>query len=255
MFAEIFQTSAGNRVFNVSLEGEEVISNLDIFDKVGKDAAYNETFEVIISDGEINIDFSTISDNAKISAIKISSKAFEGKSYSLTTNNPLNGVIEIMPDKASYPAGSNVQLSAIPNPGYMFEGWSGDFTGTENPVTVYMNDNKNISATFTEITSTSDIFANNSAQTILMQNYPNPFSTETNIQYELNEASDVKLTICNLLGHQIATLVNKHQPAGSHSVKWIAKNNNGEHFSSGLYIYRLETGNNCTLVKKASLIK
>ncbi|MBN1996611.1 DUF4832 domain-containing protein [candidate division KSB1 bacterium] len=71
MFAEIFQSSAGSRVFNVSIEGDEVIGNLDIWAKVGKNAAYIETHPVTVNDGKLNISFTTIADNAKISAIKV----------------------------------------------------------------------------------------------------------------------------------------------------------------------------------------
>ncbi|MFN2396930.1 MAG: malectin domain-containing carbohydrate-binding protein, partial [Bacteroidales bacterium] len=151
MFAEIYHSSAGNRVFNVSIEGKQVINNLDIYAKAGKNAAYNETHEVTISDGEINIAFTTVSDNAKISAIKIVSDTFEGETFALTTDG-LNGTIEAGSAEGSYPAGSNVVLTATPDPGYKFDGWSGDLSGTENPVTLYMNSDKNISATFVETT-------------------------------------------------------------------------------------------------------
>jgi arabinoxylan arabinofuranohydrolase len=71
MFAEIYHGSAGSRVFNVFIEGIKVSSNLDIWAKVGKNTAYVETHAVTVSDGELNISFTTIKDNAKISAIKI----------------------------------------------------------------------------------------------------------------------------------------------------------------------------------------
>jgi arabinoxylan arabinofuranohydrolase len=75
MFAEIFHDSAGKRVFDVSIEGVKVSGNLDIWSKVGKNAAYNETHSVKVSDGELNISFATIKDNAKISAIKVTEAA------------------------------------------------------------------------------------------------------------------------------------------------------------------------------------
>jgi arabinoxylan arabinofuranohydrolase len=71
MFAEIYHGSAGSRVFNVYIEGVKVSNNLDIYSKVGKNVAYDETHTVKVSDGELNISFETIKDNAKISAIKI----------------------------------------------------------------------------------------------------------------------------------------------------------------------------------------
>jgi len=71
MFAEIFHQSAGKRVFDIFIEGNNVSSNLDIWSKVGKNAEYNEIHNVTVKDGELTIDFKTIKDNAKISAIKI----------------------------------------------------------------------------------------------------------------------------------------------------------------------------------------
>jgi len=71
MFAEIFHDSQGKRVFDVFIEGVKVTANLDIWVKAGKNAAYNETHVVKVSDGELTISFTTIKDNAKISAIKV----------------------------------------------------------------------------------------------------------------------------------------------------------------------------------------
>ena len=71
MFAEIFHDSQGKRVFDVFIEGVKVSANLDIWTKVGKNAAYNETHIVKVSDGELTISFTTVKDNAKISAIKV----------------------------------------------------------------------------------------------------------------------------------------------------------------------------------------
>ena len=148
MFAEIYWDEPGTRVFNVSIEGEQVLSNMDIYAEVGKNTANNKTFEVTITDGKINIDFITITDNAKISAIKVESNTFEGEKFALTTGNTTNGKIGLNPIEGPYPAGSNVQITAIPDSGYMFTAWSGDLTGSENPAIIYMNSPKNVSAGF-----------------------------------------------------------------------------------------------------------
>jgi hypothetical protein len=71
MFAEIYYNSPGSRVFNVAMEGTQVITNLDIWAKVGMNAAYNVTNRVTVSDGQLNIAFSRVVDNAKISAIQV----------------------------------------------------------------------------------------------------------------------------------------------------------------------------------------
>jgi autotransporter-associated beta strand protein len=71
MFAEIYFNAASNRVFNVSLEGSQVITNLDIWAKAGKDAAYNATNIVSVYDGQLDIALNPVINNPKISAIKV----------------------------------------------------------------------------------------------------------------------------------------------------------------------------------------
>ncbi|MDO9275603.1 MAG: ice-binding family protein [Lutibacter sp.] len=64
-----------------------------------------------------------------------------------------NGSVVINPDNLTYNNGDNVVLTATPNSGYQFTSWSGDATGTNNPLTVLMDGNKNITANFTLITT------------------------------------------------------------------------------------------------------
>ena len=70
--------------------------------------------------------------------------------YTLTVN-AVNGTVSKAPDLATYNHGSNVVLTATPAAGYVFSSWSGDATGTTNPLTVNMTSNKNITANFTAI--------------------------------------------------------------------------------------------------------
>ncbi len=89
----------------------------------------------------------------------------------------------------------------------------------------------------------------------LQQNYPNPFNPSTIIQYSIKEPSNVKLTIYNILGQKVYTLVNKQQNAGTYSVQWNAKNEYGTKVSTGIYFYRLEAGNQFVKIKKMILLK
>jgi len=75
---------------------------------------------------------------------------FTLNTYTLTVN-ATNGTVAKNPDQVRYNHGSTVQLTATPNLGYTFTSWSGDATGSANPLTVTMNSNKNITANFTLI--------------------------------------------------------------------------------------------------------
>ncbi len=75
----------------------------------------------------------------------------------------------------------------------------------------------------------------------LLQNYPNPFNPETNIEFNLPKEQDVYVSVFNLLGQQIRTLVNTRLEAGKHMTHWDGKNDNGVGVPSGVYFYRLYT--------------
>ncbi len=83
----------------------------------------------------------------------------------------------------------------------------------------------------------------------LSQNYPNPFNPNTTIKFSLPEAASIKLVVYNILGQQVSELVNDFKSAGTYTVNW-----NAENLSSGIYIYRLESGN-FSISKKMTLLK
>jgi hypothetical protein len=83
----------------------------------------------------------------------------------------------------------------------------------------------------------------------LSQNYPNPFNPTTKIQYSLPEASNVKLSVYNIMGQEMMQLVNESQSAGKYIVDFNAQN-----LPSGVYFYRLQTGKFVD-TKKMLLIK
>ena len=74
----------------------------------------------------------------------------------------------------------------------------------------------------------------------LMQNYPNPFNPTTTIRYELPVSSYVVLTVYNILGQEIRTLVNAEQTAGVKTVVWDATDEFGKPAVSGIYFYKIE---------------
>ncbi len=74
----------------------------------------------------------------------------------------------------------------------------------------------------------------------LEQNYPNPFNPMTTITYRLPQRSQVKLTIFNVIGRTVRTLVQKELAAGEYSAVWDGRNEAGRSVTGGLYFYRLE---------------
>ena len=89
---------------------------------------------------------------------------------------------------------------------------------------------------------------------ILNQNYPNPFNPVTTLRYDLPEQSDVTITIYNMLGRKVKTLVNSTQDAGFKSVIWDATNYQGNPVSAGVYLYKIQAGEYIS-TKKMVLLK
>jgi photosystem II stability/assembly factor-like uncharacterized protein len=84
----------------------------------------------------------------------------------------------------------------------------------------------------------------------LEQNYPNPFNPTTNIGYRIPEFGFVTLKVYDLLGKEVATLVNEEKPAGNYEVNFDASG-----LSSGIYFYKLKVGNEFIETKKLVLLK
>ena len=100
------------------------------------------------------------------------------------------------------------------------------------------------------INSVEDIESELPSEVSLSQNYPNPFNPTTNIEFSLPATQRVTLKVYNMLGQEVATLINNEQiTAGLKTVSFDASN-----LASGIYLYRL-TGQNISLLRKMTLIK
>lgn len=102
---------------------------------------------------------------------------------------------------------------------------------------------------FGELTGVPETPEGITMQFNLSQNYPNPFNPSTNIRYTLAKDSKVKIVVYDLLGKEVATLVNTNLKAGEHTVEW-----NTQTLSSGIYIYKLLT-KDFAMAKKMTLLK
>ena len=112
-------------------------------------------------------------------------------------------------------------------------GWDGTILKTTNGGITFIEDN--------EIAIVANF--------ILMQNYPNPFNPITTIKYEIPKSGFVSLMVYDVLGNEIATLINEEKPAGDYEVNFSATS-----LSTGIYFYRLQTGS-YSMIKKMTLIK
>jgi hypothetical protein len=94
----------------------------------------------------------------------------------------------------------------------------------------------------------------------LDQNYPNPFNPSTVIQYGLPSEATVTLRVFNVIGQEVATLVNEQQKAGYYSVTWDGRNKLGSQVASGVYFFRIDAAPvsgtaHFTQVKKMMMVK
>jgi hypothetical protein len=109
--------------------------------------------------------------------------------------------------------------------------------------------NVNYNGTFGPPTGIINLGTTNPEKYQLFQNYPNPFNPTTNIKYQIANNSLVSIKIYDLLGKEIETLVDENQSPGTYEVIW-----NAEKYSSGVYFYKLISGN-YSEVKRMMLIK
>ncbi|MEN9839289.1 MAG: hypothetical protein RL177_768 [Bacteroidota bacterium] len=117
-------------------------------------------------------------------------------------------------------------------------------------VVVAMDIHNNASAPSTGVTVPTSIDDDQSPNEFaLSQNFPNPFNPSTVIGYQLSVSGPAKLTVFDVLGREIAVLVDGVMPAGSHTVNFDAVN-----LTSGMYVYRLEAGGK-VLTRKMTLVK
>ncbi|MCF7912294.1 MAG: T9SS type A sorting domain-containing protein [Candidatus Cloacimonetes bacterium] len=93
-----------------------------------------------------------------------------------------------------------------------------------------------------EIMGTNENDGGITGLTALYGNYPNPFNPETTISYSLEQAGAVVLEIFNIKGQKVATLVNSQQSTGAHQITWQGEDAMGTAVGSGIYLYRLQTG-------------
>jgi uncharacterized repeat protein (TIGR02543 family) len=184
--------------------------------------------------GEENPDTLVMVSNTTITA------RFTEEHYVLVAKALFNGSVTKSPDQPSYLYGDTVFVTAIPDSEWVFVGWSGGLTGTENPDTLVMVSDSTVTATFQKITAgVEDITPKAFA---LYQNVPNPFNPVTRILFDIPRPVHVRLTIYNAKGELVATIIDRDMRAGRKEFIWKGTKDNGRAVASGVYFYRLVAG-------------
>ena len=131
--------------------------------------------------------------------------------------------------------------------------FSGDFTGS-----FYIDNLRLVPAKPSSPGSTvvlEEYAAGRPSTSTLEQNYPNPFNSGTVIDFALSERRDVELAVFNLTGQQVATLVEGAREAGTYTLQWDGRDDDGRPLASGVYLYRLRAGKQQVETRKLVLLR
>lgn len=187
-------------------------------------------------------------------------KVFKTNDYGKTWTNisgnlpniPVNAVLVNPNIKDNLAIGTDLGIFTTSNGG---SGWIQNNGGLANVAVADLDyrasDNKIFAAThgrgmFSASWSTTTGVADNGPQAPgsfkMEQNYPNPFNPSTTIKYQIPAASNVRVTVFDITGRQVAELVNDFQQAGHYEVTWNGKSISGAQAASGVYLYTIQAG-------------
>ena len=160
----------------------------------------------------------------------------------------------------------DIAISITPNePGYYYFEWqsSGIWIKIESNAGLWSPNGCSIpqvpcepqvGITFSAVSLSNDESTVLPYKFVLHQNYPNPFNPITSLRYDLPNDGLVNITIYDMMGRVVKTLVNSSQKAGYKSVQWNATNDRNESVSAGLYLYTIQAGE-LRQTKKMLLLK
>ena len=148
-------------------------------------------------------------------------------------------VVILAPVRSSLPVGDGVigRITYEPNSSSLADTCEIFLTG----LLICNQDAMALEATASTLTwQTQEGLRDNQSAFSLVQNYPNPFNPSTTIAYKIERASHVVLSVYDIAGRQVETLVNQYQSVGTYQVRWNAEGAMGRRLASGVYIARLQ---------------
>jgi hypothetical protein len=139
--------------------------------------------------------------------------------------------------------GDTVTITASPAADWVFDHWSGDHSDTANPAVVEVFGDMHVTANFvSDISGVTDRDTPRSLTDKLHGTYPNPFTGKATIRFDLRHARTVTLSIYDISGQLVRTLVDGPIPAGEHQVEWDARDTALRPVRPGVYFYRIRAG-------------
>jgi M6 family metalloprotease-like protein len=157
------------------------------------------------------------------------------RTYTLGVTVAGSGSVGRTPDLAEYQHGSTVTLQALPDAGNSFSGWSGDTTGSANPITLTLFANKSVTATFV---TPAAVGGGPVAALALEPARPSPMRGTGRLGFVLPREARARLSILDLQGREVAVLADGVFPAGRHTAVWDGRTESGS-APAGLYFVRL----------------
>jgi hypothetical protein len=123
---------------------------------------------------------------------------------------------------------------------YVFESFNGThYSEALNRVPIAL---RFIDSVMNSVTGVFSDYNNIVSNFNLSQNYPNPFNPTTTIKYSIPKLNFVTIKIYDLLGCEVATLVNEEKPAGTYEIEFNGHSDEGQNLTSGVYFYKLRAG-------------
>lgn len=150
------------------------------------------------------------------------------------------GSVTANPDQTVYACDDVVELTATPDAGWVFVGWSGDLSGSTNPAPLAVTGKMVVTATFENAVAVNDASA--PATFAILGASPNPSASRTAIRFRLPSASSVDVRVMDVAGRLVRRLVTRSVlPEGTHAVAWDGTTAAGKRVAPGVYFVVVET--------------
>ena len=167
---------------------------------------------------------------------------YPASQYSLSIYVDGSGYVTKDPNQTYYTYGQQVELTAHALPEWTFDEWTGDLTGSANPDTIVMDDDKTVTAHFTYVAVEENQTDN--IQTPFVDIFPNPSNGSVKITYSMDQGNNVgRIIIYDVSGQVIRDLpINQFTNQPIHQIVWDGRNNAGKDLPSGVYLLKFEAG-------------